>query len=127
MNRAAQKDSRYQHILLSTVGVVFLATPFRGSNAATQAQWQVVVGGIMGKQASKRLIDALNKDDRELQTLTQSFAVLARTDSVQLPLYCFYETRNTEMLRRLLSPSLANRLSTKLTYKLVRQPYLLTS
>ena len=67
---------------------MFLATPFRGSDAAKQAQWQVVVGGIMGEQASKRLINALNKSDRELGKLTQSFAELARRDSIQLPLHC---------------------------------------
>ncbi|KAK0741212.1 P-loop containing nucleoside triphosphate hydrolase protein [Schizothecium vesticola] len=111
INRAAQEGSAYRHILLSTVGVVFLATPFRGSDAAKQAQWQVVVGGIMGEQASKRLIDALNKSDRELGKLTQSFAELARRDSIQLPLHCFYETKQTEMLRRLLSPSWATRFS----------------
>ncbi|KAK0728575.1 hypothetical protein B0T26DRAFT_869597 [Lasiosphaeria miniovina] len=80
MNRAAQEGSVYRQILLSTVGAVFLATPFRGSDAAELAQWQVVVGGIMGKQTSKRLIAALNKSDRELQKLTQSFAELARSD-----------------------------------------------
>lgn len=125
MNRAAQEGSNYRQILLSTVGVVFLATPFRGSDAARQAQWQVVVGGIMGGQTSERLIDALNKNDRELQKLTQSFAELARSSSVQLPLYCFYETKKTEMLRRLLSPSWATSLSTALghrTYKIVRHP-----
>jgi hypothetical protein len=104
---------------------VFLATPFRGSDAAKQAQWQVVVGGIMGEQASKRLIDALNTSDRELGKLTQSFAELARRDSIQLPLHCFYETKPTEMLRRLLSPSLATRFSAALrgkTHKIVCGP-----
>lgn len=101
---------------------MFLATPFRGSDAAKQAQWQVVVGGIMGEQTSTRLIDALNKSDRELGKLTQSFAELARRDSIQLPLHCFYETKQTEMLRRLLSSSWATRVSTALrskTYKIV--------
>jgi len=45
---------------------VFLGTPFRGSDAAEQAQWQVVVGGIMGEQASGDLISALNSSDKEL-------------------------------------------------------------
>ncbi|KAK3352633.1 hypothetical protein B0T25DRAFT_189556 [Lasiosphaeria hispida] len=119
INRAAQEGSVYRRILLSTVGIAFLATPFRGSDAAEQARWQVVVGGIMGKRASKRLISALDKSDRELQKLTQSFAELARSDLVQLPLCCFYETKETEMLKRLLSPSWATRLSTSLTYKIL--------
>lgn len=36
----------------------------------------------MGEQASKRLIDALNKSDKELRKLTSSFAELARRDSI---------------------------------------------
>jgi hypothetical protein len=76
----------------------------------------------MGEQASKQLIDALNKSDRELDKLTQSFAELARRDSIQLPLHCFYETKQTEMLRRLLSPSWATGFSAVLggkTHKIV--------
>jgi predicted component of type VI protein secretion system len=90
---------------------VFLATPFRGSDAAKQAQWQVLVGGIMGEQTSKQLIDDLNNSDKELRKLTQSFAEIAGHNSVQLPVYCFYETKKTEMLRRLLSPNLATKFS----------------
>ncbi|KAH8894691.1 hypothetical protein GQ53DRAFT_821051 [Thozetella sp. PMI_491] len=44
INHAAQEGSPYRSILLATVGAVFLATPFRGSDAAKQARWQVVVG-----------------------------------------------------------------------------------
>ncbi|KAK0724150.1 hypothetical protein B0H67DRAFT_640719 [Lasiosphaeris hirsuta] len=98
MNRAAQEGSPHRTILLSTVGVVFLATLFRGSDAAKQAQWQVV-------------------SDRELRKLTQSFAELARTDSAQLPVCCFYETKETEMLRWLLPAGWATLISATLGNK----------
>src|SRR4051812_21340100 len=111
MNRAGQEGSRYKDVLRFTVGIAFLATPFRGSDASKQAQWQVVVGGIMGEQTSSQLVEALNSKDKELRKLTQAFAELVRRPSIGLPLYCFYETRKTEMLRRLLSTSLATRVS----------------
>lgn len=91
------------------MGVAFLATPFRGSDAAKQAQWQVLVGGIMGELASRQLIDNLNSSDKELRKLTQQFAETAVRESVQLPIHCFYETRTTEMLRRFLQPGWAIR------------------
>lgn len=61
----------------------------------------------MGEKTSSQLVEALNSNDRELRKLTQAFAELARQPSIGLPVCCFYETRETEMLRRLLSPSLA--------------------
>jgi len=104
---------------------VFLGTPFRGSDAAEQAQWQVVVGGIMGEQASGDLISALNSSDKELYKLTRSFAETAWRDSVQLPVCCFYETKKTEMLRRYLPPTWAKLVSSAMgskTYRIVCVP-----
>lgn len=97
--------------MTSIAGIVFLATPFRGSDAARQAEWQVVVGGIMGEQTSRELVNDLNGHDKELRRLTQEFAELARQESIKLPIWCFYETKKTEMLRRLLSSGWARRSS----------------
>ncbi len=106
--RAAQEGSAYRQILLSTVGIVFLATPFRNSDAP---QWKIVVGGIMGEQTPKQLVDDLNSRDKELQKLTQMFGELANHESVQLHVCCFYERRKTEMLRRFTSTGLVTKLS----------------
>lgn len=108
--------------MMSITGIVFLATPFRGSDAAQQAQWGVVVYGIMGRQSSRQLIDDLNVQDRELQKITQSFAEIAGPESVQIPIRCFYETKKTELLRRLLPPSSASWLGAfqKKSQKIVR-------
>ncbi|KAK3332561.1 hypothetical protein B0T19DRAFT_415984 [Cercophora scortea] len=103
LTRAAQQGSEYRHILQSTVGITFLGTPFSGSDASQQAQWQVIVGGIMGEQTSNQLVDALNTSDRELRKLTQQFAELAGRDSDRIPICCFYETKETEMLRKVIS------------------------
>lgn len=84
-----------------------LATPFRGTDAAKQAEWQVVVGGIMREQTSTQLVDDLNRRDKGLRRLTQDFAVLARAELIKLPICCFYETNKTEMLKRLFSSNSA--------------------
>lgn len=97
---------------MSIAGIIFLATPFRGSDAAQQAQWGVLVYGIMGRQSSRQLVDDLNSQDKELRKITQSFAEIAGPESVQIPLRCFYETKKTELLRRLLPPSSASWLGT---------------
>ncbi|XDG02549.1 hypothetical protein ABKA04_002164 [Annulohypoxylon sp. FPYF3050] len=91
MNRAGQRDSPYQRVLLHTAGIVFL-----------------VVGGIMGKQTSEQLVQDLNRKDKELQKLTQEFAELIFKDSVRLPVHCFYETTKTKVLRRWFSPKLVS-------------------
>ncbi|KAK4651792.1 P-loop containing nucleoside triphosphate hydrolase protein [Podospora pseudocomata] len=117
--RAAQEGSAYKHILLSTVGIVFLATPFQGSDAAKQARWQVLVKGIMGEQASDQLIKDLEQSHDFVHQRVQKFAEIANAKAVQLPLSCFFETRKTEMLRRILSPGWAKRLSRSVTRKIL--------
>ena len=100
IRRTAEEGSIYRQIMCSIVGAIFLATPFRGSDAATEARWQVVVGGIMGEQTSQELIDDLNYHDKQLRELKQIFAEIARREYVQIPLFCFYETKKTQILRR---------------------------
>ncbi|KAK4663369.1 hypothetical protein QC763_0097850 [Podospora pseudopauciseta] len=117
--RAAQEGSAYKHILLSTVGIVFLATPFQGSDAAKQARWQVLVKGIMGEQASDQLIKDLEQSHDFVHQRVQKFAEIANAKAVQLPLSCFFETRKTEMLRGILSPGWAERLSRSSTRKIL--------
>ncbi len=46
----------------------------------------------MGKQTSHQLVDDLNSSDKELRKLVQKFAEVARHESVQLPVRCFFET-----------------------------------
>ncbi|RDW68629.1 hypothetical protein BP5796_09286 [Coleophoma crateriformis] len=125
ITRASEVKSPYESVLRSTVGAVFLATPFRGSDAAKQAQWQVVVGGIMGEQTSTELIDDLNQKDTELRTLTQEFAEIAGRSSARLSIHCFYETKHTEMLNYFLQSNWTRRvpawISTKTKKILVTQ------
>lgn len=119
LTRAAQEGSRYRQVLLSTVGIVFLATPFHGTDAHKQAHWQVVVGGIMGKNTSNQLVDDLNQNHHYVYERVQKFTEIINSDSIRLPIYCFYETKKTEILRRVLSPGWVSKLSTRFTNKIV--------
>ncbi|KAI1086290.1 hypothetical protein F5B19DRAFT_169948 [Rostrohypoxylon terebratum] len=115
INRAAQEGSPYRRVFLETVGIVFLATPFRGSGAAGAAKWCVVVGGIMGRQTSEQLVKDLDSEDEELKKLRQSFAELVHR--IGPPVHCFYETEETEISKRFLPRNIANILSSILNNK----------
>ena len=117
VTRAAQEGSLYRHILAATVGIVFLATPFRGSDAAREATWQVVVGGVMGNHTSDQLVRDLKQKYARIHELVQKFAEIASADAAHLPLYCFYETKPTKILRQTLPPKLAAMISPR---KIVR-------
>ncbi|KAK3341084.1 hypothetical protein B0T25DRAFT_329824 [Lasiosphaeria hispida] len=119
INRAAQEGSAYRHILLSTVGIMFLATPFHGSDAAKQARWQVVVAGIIGEQVSDQLIQDLEQKHDFVRQRVQKFTEIVNAEAVRLPISCFFETRKTEMLRRILSPAWAKWLAMGVTHKIL--------
>ncbi|KAK4220778.1 hypothetical protein QBC38DRAFT_449744 [Podospora fimiseda] len=119
INRAVQEGSPYRYILLSTVGIVFFATPFHGSDAAKQARWQVLVSGIMGEQTSDQVIQDLEQKHDFVRQRLQKFTEIANAEAVRLPFSCFFETRKTEMLRHILSPVWAKRLATDVTHKIL--------
>nr|CDP26075.1 Putative kinesin light chain [Podospora anserina S mat+] len=118
VNRAAQVGSDYRHILLSTVGVVFLATPFQGSDAAQQARWRVLVAGIMGEQASDQLIQDLEQKHDFVRQRIQKFTEIANAEAVRLPLYCFFEIKETEILRAILPRGWAKTLTERVLKKI---------
>ncbi|KAI0887873.1 uncharacterized protein GGS22DRAFT_90148 [Annulohypoxylon maeteangense] len=109
--RAAQEGSRYRQILLSTVGIVFLATPLSGTDAAGPASWLVMVKGIMGKDASRQLIKDLEGRHDFVRERVQKFAEIANFDSIRLPVQCFFETRKTKIANRFFPAWFSNILS----------------
>lgn len=105
--------------MLATVGAVFLATPFRGSDAAPQVKWLVTIKEIMGEQSSDQLIKDLEKEHDFVHQRVQRFAEVAHATSTQLPVHCFYETQKTELLQKLLSRNIASKLAWRRTNKIV--------
>ncbi|KAI1085951.1 P-loop containing nucleoside triphosphate hydrolase protein [Rostrohypoxylon terebratum] len=109
--RAAQEGSKYRQILRSTVGIVFLATPFFGTDAARPASWLVVVKGIMGKDASDQLIKDLEARHDFVRERVQKFAEIANSNAIRLPIRCFYETKKTKIAKKILPTWISDRWS----------------
>ncbi|KAK7991512.1 hypothetical protein PG988_000306 [Apiospora saccharicola] len=120
--RAAQEGSPYREVLLATVGAVFLATPFAGTDAAQPASWLVTVKGIMGKDASDNLIDDLEKDSYDVYQRLKKFTEIVHTDSIKLPVCCFFETKKTDIYRRILPRSIARWIGGYKGFILVAEP-----
>ena len=93
---------------MATVGAVFLATPFFGTDAAGPASWLVVVKGIMGEQASNQLVQDLNRHHAYVCERVQKFAEIAHSDPIRLPTKCFFETRKTHLARKIIPRQLAS-------------------
>lgn len=88
-------QSEYKDILDSTVGIVFLGTPFKGSPGTKVGQLRVHISRGLNYDASGHLLDVLNCSTGLLDELTNSFAFMARSHQHYLPLVCFYETEPT--------------------------------
>ncbi|KAI1382616.1 uncharacterized protein F4822DRAFT_100890 [Hypoxylon trugodes] len=109
--RAAQEGSKYRQILQSTIGIVFLATPFSGTDAARPASWLVVIKGIMGKEASGQLIKDLEERHAFVRERVQKFAEIANDNAIRLPIWCFFETKKTKIAKKILPTRILDTLS----------------
>ena len=87
---------KYADILKSTVGVIFLGSPLRGTSVASIAQWIGIIHGLMGKETSRTLLKSLEDKAIALDTVIQDFAEIAIRHELQIR--CFYETRETQPL-----------------------------
>lgn len=116
LERAFRDRARYDSLLNSTAGVVFLGTPLRGTATASIAQWLVLIRGFMGKETSATLLEGLEEKDRSLNNVIHDFAEKAIQN--QLQIRCFYETRETHIANAVASRWIAKVLpSVKLVAK----------
>lgn len=76
----------------------------------------------MGEQPSDQLVRDLEEKHDFVRQRVQKFAEIANAGSVRLTVHCFFEVQKTELLRKLLSRSLAARLSSSHTRKIVGSP-----
>ncbi|KAI1459682.1 hypothetical protein F4805DRAFT_50008 [Annulohypoxylon moriforme] len=109
--RAAQEGSGYRQILRLTVGIVFLATPFSGTYAVGAASWLAIAGELMGKDASRQLINDLEERHAFVRERVQRFAEVAYANSIRLPISCFFETRKTRLVKKVLPGTISKMLS----------------
>lgn len=96
-------------ILGSTVGLVFLGTPFQGSwgTGYTAAKLRLLVALLSGHKYSPRLVEYLQGgcgNRSLLDELGQRFSEMIRLKSLNFKIVCFYETKATNygaMLKKL--------------------------
>lgn len=105
---AAMEGSKYSFVRQTAVGVVFLGTPFKGTTAYRKAQWLIAYGGLMGEKTSVALIKDLDDGTGVLNDLVDDFARSANTKGYRLPMHCFFETKATNLSKKVLPKLLVN-------------------
>ncbi|KAI1805541.1 hypothetical protein F4811DRAFT_551810 [Daldinia bambusicola] len=94
----------------SSIGIIFLATPFQGTDAAKPASWLAAVNGAMGKDASRQLIKGLERIHKFVSERIQKFAEIANADPTRFPIRCFYETGKTKIAKKILGCGIPDKL-----------------
>lgn len=97
----------HEDLLHYTMGIVFLGTPFKGANGIGAAQLRILVSSAMGNECSDRLLNHLERDNTYLFKLVNEFSVFAQ-NKMKISIWCFYETRKSNIARGALPPWAAN-------------------
>lgn len=92
--------NRYAILCESICGILFLGTPFRGSQGTDSAHTLVMIASVLGKQTSHKLLEILN-DDRlsEIRIQFCDHAVQKWGERAPEKVVCFYETEPTRITR----------------------------
>ncbi|KAI1739554.1 ARM repeat-containing protein [Xylaria scruposa] len=116
----APEVREYKQMLTYTAGIVFLGTPFQGSDEAffNATQLRIEVAVSMGGEASDKMVKYLKNSNNgkreldELDELVQRFRQLVADEKFNFPMICFYETRRTDFKKVInkLSPGYVARL-----------------
>ncbi len=81
----------------STVGVVFLGTPHRGSNSQSKAAILASIVFALGWGEDSALLKAVEKDSEMLNDLLYDFT---RTINIaSIPLFCFFEQHKSDIAK----------------------------
>ena len=93
----SQGDS-FHHLSLSTVGVVFLGTPHRGTEAAKWGQIVATAAKALGFGFEDSILKDIRKDSEHSRDLLYEFTLWANRAS--LTLICFFEQHETDYGKR---------------------------
>lgn len=90
---SSRLHSEYRHIAESTVGVIFLGTPHRGSEAA---KWGVLIASLeeVWGSTEKRILKDLQKQSGTLTDRLHDFSSWLFSESV--PVVCYWEQLETD-------------------------------
>ncbi|KAI0543567.1 ARM repeat-containing protein [Xylaria curta] len=100
----AREVPKYEQMLKFTAGIVFLGTPFQGSdnNFYNATQLRIAVAESMGSEVSDKMVKYLKNSEngrRELDVLDElvhRFRQLTAQKKFNFPMICFYETHRTD-------------------------------
>jgi len=121
---AAKQQSEYASLWRATRGIVFLATPFRGTAFQDVAGVAVTIlrGYAIFASRVTDLLDSVKASTRYLEDLVRDFTSLHMQRDQTCQLAVFYETKESNLLRKGFPSWLADRLKKP---KLVSQKPLL--
>lgn len=95
----ARIEQHYNSISESTVGIIFLGTPHRGSQKAVYGKVLATVATTVLNRPSPRLVSALETNSEALMRLTTDF----RFQLPKYQIYSFYEMKPIKALSTLVS------------------------
>jgi len=84
----------FQYLATSTVGIVFLGTPHRGTKASKWGEWIAYTGKKFGLEMSDAILKDLREDSETLNDLLYYFTLWLFRMSV--PTVCFFEIHKTD-------------------------------
>ncbi|KAL9134421.1 MAG: hypothetical protein Q9175_004391 [Cornicularia normoerica] len=91
---ANSHDGSYQYLALSTVGVVFLGTPHRGTQAAKWGQIVAESAKALGIGSENSVLKDLRENSENSRDLLYEFTLW--TNRASLALICFFEQHRTD-------------------------------
>ena len=91
-------DGHFHYLALSTVGVVFLGTPHRGTQAAKWGEVIAISAKALGFGSEDSILKDLREDSETSRDLLYEFTLWANRAS--LTLICFFEQHKTDYGKR---------------------------
>lgn len=92
-------EKRYKSISESTIGIIFLGTPHRGSEKAAYGKVLAKIATTVLNKPPPRLVNALQTNSEALMRLTTDF----RFQLPRYQVYSFYEMKPMKMFSTLVS------------------------
>ena len=94
----ANPDTPFHYLSISTVGIVFLGTPHRGTEASKWGELIALSGSYLGFDTKDSILKDLKTDSENLADLLHQFALWLFRFSV--PAVCFFEQHKTDYGKR---------------------------
>ena len=95
---ANSHGSSFQYLALSTVGILFLGTPHRGTQAAKWGQIVATTAKALGFGFEDSILNDLRLHSEHSKDLVYEFTLWANRASITL--ICFFEQHQTDVGRR---------------------------